>query len=297
MRFFLRPLAVLLSVPLAAHAARAEAPQSPASLPGSEWQISDANGGSVTVHFLPQGKVLLDRDGSKWIGTWRAQGAQVTITSARGGADLTFDAAQARGTSSLAGPSAAIGAVRYIGPLDLDKQIYAEEMTYAPCDWINRALALTARGIPADWQANGLSFQMQGFANAKRSEARNRVLVALPAKGKGFGAIKAGYLGFHRMLESCPVTINGKRYGLEGLVRTSRDKEAYAELVYSYFRIAERGADLPEIEIVIYGDWTGKQPYSLLEIGTGPSPFPNHSSSTVAYDFKNGWQPFGVPAR
>ena len=285
--------AVLLPAPALAQAG--PAPSNPADWAATDWQFSDKSGASVEISFLPQGKALITYNKTDWAATWTVSGQQVTIASPRGGARFTTDGAKLVGTMSLAGADRPITAVDYRGKVDLDRQVFAEQLTYSPCEWINQAVRVTARKtVLINWAMNGMAFAMQGYDNAKRSERNNRLIVARAGKGRSFGGIKGPYLAFHKMLESCPIRVDGKLYPLEGLVRLKKDGESSADQVYSYFRLRGATGNLGEIEIVIYGDWYSRTPFAVLDIGTGDSAFPNHSSSTVKHDFPKGWQPFGV---
>lgn len=294
MRRLLLALALISTPALAADPAE-PLPASPAQFTGTDWRFRDQAGAEIQISFLPQGKALLTFNRQDWVGTWSAQGTEVTITSPRGSARFTYEGDQVRGSSSLTGREAAIAVVEYRGKIDMDKQVYAQLLRFTPCDWINEAVRITARGgALSDWATNGKAFDMQGYGNAKRSESRNRLIVAEAGKGRSFGGIKGPYLTFHKLLADCPIRHDGKSYGLEGLVRTARDKDARAELVYSYFRLRGASGKLGQVEIVIYGDWHSRTPFAVLDIGTGDSAFPNFSSYAVRSSFPKGWQPFGV---
>ena len=301
MRRFLSLIALcLLTVPAlpvpAMAAQQAPLPASAADFSGTGWQMSLADGRTAELVFLRQGKVLVTYDKSTYAGTWAAVGADMTVTVPdRGRVTFRYGDGKLIGNLALSGLTGPIAKANHAGRVDMDQQIMAEQLRFAPCDWINEAVRITARkSVLAGWMNNGRAFAMDGYDNAKRSDLRNRLTVGRAGKGKGFGAVKKEYLAFHRMLESCPIRHEGKLYPLEGLVRLSRDKETYAELVYSYFRLRGATGNLAEIEIVIYGDWTGKQPFAVLDIGTGDSAFPNRSSYAIRSDFPKGWQPFGV---
>lgn len=296
---FLFALSLLTALPLSPPATAAEPaplPASAAEFTGTGWQMSLADGRTVELVFLRQGKVLVTYDKSTYVGTWAAIGADLTVTVPdRGRVTIRYGDGKLIGALALTGLTGPITKANHAGRVDMDQQIMAEQMHYAPCDWINEAVRITARkSALVGWMNNGRAFAMDGYDNAKRSELRNRLIVARAGKGKGFGGVKKEYLAFHRMLESCPIRHEGKLYPLEGLVRLSRDKESYAELVYSYFRLRGATGNLSEIEIVIYSDWTGGQPFAVLDIGTGESAFPNYSSYAVRSSFPKGWQPFGV---
>lgn len=299
MRRYLSQIAfLLLTVPAmpAAAAQSAPLPVSTADFSGTGWQLSLTDGRTVELAFLRQGKVLVTYDKQTYVGTWAAAGADLTVTVPdRGRVTFRYGDGKLIGNLALSGLTGPIAKANHAGRVDMDQQIMAEQLRFAPCDWINEAVRITAgKSALAGWMNNGRAFAMDGYDNAKRSELRNRLIVGRAGKGKGFGAVKKKYLAFHRMLESCPIRYQGKLYPLEGLVRLSRDKESYAELVYSYFRLRGATGSLSEIEIVIYGDWTGKQPFAVLDIGTGDSAFPNRSSYAIRSDFPKGWQPFGV---
>lgn len=294
-----RLLALFAAMSLAAPALAANEeplPASTAEFTGTDWLITSKSGKQVEVTFLPQGKALVTYDKRDWAGSWSAAGPQVTVTVRdRGGISFSYDTGNVRGALTLTGADGPLAAITYRGKPDLDRQIYAQQLTYAPCEWINEAVRITARkSVLSQWAMNGMAFAMQGYDNAKRSELRNRLIVARAGKGKGFGAVKQPYLAFHRMLETCAIRQNGRLYPLEGLVRLKKDGESKADQVYSYFHLRGGSGALSEIEIVIYADWYSGTPFAVLDVGTGDSAFPNHSSWAVRHDFRNGWQPFGV---
>ena len=294
MRRLLAALAAIV-MPAPALAQAGPAPSNPADWAATDWLFSDKSGANVQISFLPQGKALITYNKTDWAATWTVNGQQVTIASPRGGVSFTTDGAKLIGTMALTGTNRAITAVDYRGKVDLDRQVFAQQLTYAPCEWINEAVRITARkSVLNQWAMNGMAFAMQGYDNAKRSELRNRLIVARAGKGRSFGGVKQPYLAFHKMLESCPIRVNGTLYPLEGLVRLKKDGESKADQVYSYFRLRGGAGALGEIEIVIYGDWYSRTPFAVLDIGNGDSAFPNHSSWTVKHDFPKGWQPFGV---
>lgn len=271
------------------------APANPADWAATDWQFSDKSGAKARIVLLPQGKAVIFQDKSGWAATWSVTGQRVTIASPRGGASFVSDGARLDGTMSLSGSQQQITSVDYNGKVDIDRQEFAQQLNYAPCEWINQAVRLTARKAAlSNWAMNGMAFGMQGYDNAKRSEQRNRLTVGRAAKGRSFGGIKQPYLAFHKMLESCPIRVDGKLYPLEGLIRLKQDGESKADQVYSYFRLRGASGGLSEVEIVIYADWYSSTPFAVLDIGTGDSAFPNHSSRVVTHDFPKGWQPFGV---